>query len=174
LERINATEDMLTLFDIYILDNVNDSTISSIFYSVMSGEATFMPSNGVLTDIISSGNLNLIQNAQLRQHLASFESELDFLKLQETSTHSLKDKMRSQINKYGSVRKILLDRGQNFENNSISDTMNNRQMFRLIEFENNLLVYHLTIKAANGIRFFGGIKEHIEQILVELDSELKK
>ncbi len=47
-------------------------------------------------------------------------------------------------------------------------------MFRLIEFENNLLVYHLTIKAANGTKFFGGIKEQVEQILAEVDSQLTK
>ena len=173
-ERIDAVEIMLSLFDINVRDTISDNAISDIFYSVISGEATYMPSKGVLTDIISSGNLNLIQNAQLRQHLASFESGLDFLKLQETSTHSLKDKMRSQINKNGSIRKILIDRGLNFEHKSISDTMNNKHMFRLIEFENNLLVYHLTIKAANGTRFFGGIKEQVEQILVEVDSQLTK
>ncbi len=114
---------MLSLFDINVRDTISDNALSDIFYSVMSGEATYMPSKGVLTDIISSGNLNLIQNAQLRQQLASFESGLDFLKLQETSTHSLKDKMGSQLNKNGSIRKILIDRGLNFKHKSISDTI---------------------------------------------------
>jgi hypothetical protein len=173
-ERVIAVENMLALFDTSVRDTISGKAISDIFYSVMSGEATYNPSKGVLTDIISSGNLNLIQNTQLRQNLASFESSLDFLKLQETSTHSLKDKMRSQINKNGSIRKILKDRGLNFEHKSISDTMNNKQMFQLIEFENNLLVYNLTIKAANGARFFGGIKEQVEQILIEVDSQLTK
>ncbi len=37
-----------------------------------------------------------------------------------------------------------------------------------------LLDYYLTIQATNGPRFFSGIKEQIEQILTELDSEIKK
>ena len=173
-KRINATEDMLSLFDNNIRDTISDGAISEIIYLVFGGEATYKPSKGVLTDIISSGNLNLIQNKQLRQRLASFQSELDFLKLQETSTHSSKDEMQKLFHKNGSVRKVLIDKGLGFENKSISDSTNNKKIFSLVEFENILLDYYLTIKAANGERFFKGIKEHIEQIIVELDSEIKK
>ena len=173
-ERVNAAEDMLAFFDNNILDTISNKAISDRINSVFGGEATYMPSTGVLTDIISSGNLNIIQNEQLRHNLASFESKLDFIKLQENTTHSVKDEMRNQFNKKGSVRKVLIDRGFNFEHKSISDKLDNKQMFDLIEFENTLLDYFLTIKATNGARFFGGIKEQIEQILVDLDSEIKK
>ena len=171
---INSTEVMLSLFDTDVLETISNKEISNIIYSVFSTEATYNPSKGVLTDIISSGNLNLIQNKQLRQQLASIESGLDFLDLQETSAHNRKDLLRSQLLKNGSLRKVLMDKGQNFEHKSISDTINNKQMFSSIEFENLLLAYYLTIKAANGTRFFGGIKEQIEQILIEFDSEIKK
>jgi len=173
-ERVNAVEDMLALFDDNVRDTISNKAISDIIYAVFGGEATYMPSKGVLTDIVSSGNLNLIQNEQLRQNIASFESTLDFLKLQENATHSMKDEMQSQFGKKGSVRKVLTDRGFKFEHGSISDKLDNKQMFNLIEFENTLLDYFLTISATNGPRFFGGIKEQIEQILVDIDSELKK
>ena len=173
-ERVNAVEDMLALFDNNVRDTISNKAISDIIYSVFGGEATYMPSIGVLTDIVSSGNLNLIQNEQLRQSLASFESKLDFIKLQENATHSMKDEMQSQFNKKGSVRKVLTDRGFNFEHKSISDKLDNKQMFELIEFENTLLDYFLTIRATNGPRFFSGIKEQIEHILVDVDSELKE
>ena len=172
--RVNAVEDMLALFDNNVRDTISSKAISDIIYSVFGGEATYMPSKGVLTDIVSSGNLNLIQNEQLRQNIASFESKLDFIKLQENATHSIKDDMQSQFGRIGSVRKVLTDRGFNFDNKSISDKSDNKQMFDLIEFENTLLDYFLTIRATNGPNFFGGIKEQIEQILVDVDSELKK
>ena len=171
---INSTEVMLSLFDTDVLDTISHKEVSNIIYSVFSTEATYNPSKGVLTDIISSGNLNLIQNNELRQQLASIESELDFLDLQEKSAHNRKDLLRSQLLENGSLRKILLDRGQNFEHKSISDIINNKQMFSSIEFENQLLAYYLIIKAANGTRFFNGIKEQIEQILIVFDSEIKK
>ncbi|MEM5566086.1 DUF6090 family protein [Psychroserpens sp. AS72] len=172
--RINSVEKMLTLFDVDVSDTTSDKTISDIMFSIFGGEATYQPSKGVLTDIISSGNLNLIQNEHLRQSLASFESTLVFLKLQENNIRSSKEKMQNLLNKNGSVRKVLIHRGINFEHPSISDTANNKNLFSLIEFENELLNYYLTTKATNGPRFFGGIKEHIEQILVEIDAELKK
>jgi len=173
-ERMNAVEDMLTLFDTNVLDTISNTTISDILYSVFSGDATYQPSKGVLTDIISSGNLNVIKNKKLRQLLASFESKLDFLKLMRNTITALKSKLKNQLNKDGSVRKLLIDRGRDFENKSISDSRNNRQIFNLIEFENNLLDYYLTTSAANGPRVFGGIKEQIEQILVEIDLEINK
>ncbi|QIE58742.1 hypothetical protein G5B37_03950 [Rasiella rasia] len=171
-ERVNAVEDMLTLFDANVLDTISDKAISDMLYSVFSGDATYQPSKGVLTDIISSGNLNIIKNKKLRQSLASFESKLDFLFLMRNTITNLKSKLKNHLNKNGSIRNLLMDRGREFENKSISDSRNNRQIFNSIEFENELLDYYLTISAANGPRVFGGIKEQIEQILVEIDLEI--
>jgi len=165
---------MLTLFDNNVLDTINDKEISNLMHSVIASEATYEPSKGVLTDIVSSGNLNLIINEQLRQNLASFESKLDFMQTQENITRSAKKEMKKLFNKNGSIRMLLKNRGVNFEHQSISDAINNKQMFSSIEFENILLDYYLTISASNGPRFFGGIKEQIELILLEIDLELKK
>ena len=173
-ERVSSVENMLGLFDNNVLDTISNNEMSNILFSVFGGEAVYYPSTGVLTDIISSGNLNLIQNEQLRQHLASFESALEFLTVAENVTHSRKWEIQNHFNKNGSVRKVLIDKGISFEHKSISDTISNKVMFNSIEFENNLLDYYLTIKATSDERFFGRIKEQIEQILVEVDSEIKK
>jgi len=173
-DLIKSTEVMLSLFDIDILDTIGDKEISNIIYSVFSTNATYNPSKGVLTDIISSGNLNLIQNEQLRQELASIESGLDNLYGQVTSALNRKERLRSQLVKYGSLLKILRDREVDFAHKSISDTINNKKLFSSVEFENQLLTYNLTIKAANGTRFFNGIKEQIELVLVEIEKEIKK
>ncbi|PIB26241.1 hypothetical protein BFP75_08355 [Maribacter sp. 4G9] len=171
---INSVENMLSLFDTNIRDTISEKIVSEIIYSVFKGDATYTPSKGVLTDIISSGNLNLIQNEGLRQKIASFESTLDYLKIQENYTLATKDIMLKQLNKNGSVRRVLANRGLNFEYESISDNSSNKGVFGLIEFENNLLDYYLTIQATNGPRFFGGIKEQIEEILVDIELEIKK
>mgnify|MGYP001097426249 CR=1 FL=1 len=172
--QVKAVENMLALFDDNVRDNTSEKETSDIIYSVFKGVVTYIPSKGVVTDIISSGNLNLIQNEKLRQKIASFESSLDFLKIQEVSTHEMKKELQKQLNENGSVRKVLINKGFNFEHQSISDTASNKKVFGLIKFENTLLDYYLTINATNGSRFFGGIKEQIEQILVELDSEIIK
>ena len=172
--RINSVEQMHTLFDNNVLDTISDKVLSGLMFSIFGGEATYQPSQGVLTDIISSGNLNLIKNEHLRQRLASFESTLDFLKTQENGTKSVKAEMTSLLKKNGSIRKILIHKGINFEHQSIFDTVNNKKLFSLIEFENNLSEYYIIIKAVGGPKFFGGIKEQIEQILVDLELEIKK
>src|SRR5210317_473125 len=89
-ERVNSVDEMLTLFDNNVRDTISDKAISNLMYSVFGGEAIYNPSNGVLTDIISSGNLNLIQNKKLRQRLASFESKLEYLKIVENAINSMK------------------------------------------------------------------------------------
>ncbi|NRD22360.1 hypothetical protein HNV10_03850 [Winogradskyella litoriviva] len=172
--QVKAVENMLTLFDDNVRDTISEKEISNIIFSVFKGVPTFIPSKGVLTDIISSGNLNLIQNEKLRQEIASFDSTLDLLKIQEVSTHEMQKELQNQLNENGSVRKVLINRGFNFEHRSISDNASNKKVFGLIKFENTLLDYYLTINATNGQRFFGGIKEQIEQILVDLDSEIIK
>jgi hypothetical protein len=172
-ELMQNIEELLTLFDSNVLDTISDKEISDIMFSFFGSSVSYQPSKGVLTDIISSGNLNLIQNEQLRQHLASFESTLDTFELQEKGINSIKEEMFRLLNINGNIRKVLLDRGIDFEHQSISDTVSNRNLFSLTEFENNLLNYYLSINAANGSKVFGGIKENIELILVELDSEIK-
>ncbi len=92
----------------------------------------------------------------------------------ENAIQALKSKLKNQLNKNGSIRKLLKDKGRNFEYESISDSMSNRQIFSSIEFENKLLDYYLTISAANGPRDFGGIKDQIEQILVDIEVEISK
>ncbi len=170
---MNDIEQMLTLFDSNVRDTISDKEISGLIYSVFGNSVTYNPSKGVLTDIISSGNLNLIQNEQLRQQLASFEAMLDNVKFQEIGINSAKGEMISMLNKNGSIRKVLIHRGQNFEHQSISDAVNNKNLFSLTEFENDLLNYYLSIRGANGPKVFGRIKEQIELILVDLESEIK-
>jgi len=171
---MNDIEQMLTLFDNNVLDTISDKEISDIMYSIFGNTVSYRPSKGVLTDIISSGNLNLIQNEQLRQHLASFDSTSDIFEFQENGINSAKEEMIRLLNINGSIRKLLVHRGLNFEHQSISDAVNNKNLFSLTEFENNLMNYYLSIRGANGSKVFGGIKEEIELILIDLDSEIEK
>ena len=73
-ERIQALDYLLTLFDRNVLDTVSNQRISQMFKPIFSSSLSYLPSTGVLTDIISSGKLNIILNKSLRQNLASFES----------------------------------------------------------------------------------------------------
>ena len=165
----------MTLFDKNVLDTVSNQTISKKFSSVLGDEISYFPSTGVLSDIISSGKLNIILNKKLTQHLASFESTLNYLNVQIIGAKVTDEGLRKLLYQKGSVRNIVMDLGIiDFEHKSISEGVNNKQVFDSAEFENYMLDYLLVAKSTNGPSFFGGIKLEIEKILVEIEQELKK
>ncbi len=174
-ERIQALEMLLTLFDKNVLDTVSQLTVSKNISSVLGNEIDYFPSTGVLNDIISSGKLNIILNKKLTQHLASFQSNLNFLNGQVIRANFTDEELRKLLYQKGSVRNIVMDLEIiDFEHQSISEGVNNKQMFDSAGFENYILDYLLVAKSTNGPQFFGGIKSEIEKILVEIEQELKK
>ena len=174
-KRILALDNLLTLFDRNVLDTVSNQAISKMFLPILGSRINYLPATGVLNDIISSGKLNIILNTSLRQHVASFESSLDFLDIQLNGADFTDNKLRTLFYKNGSIRNIVMDIGiMDFEHESISEKVNNKLMFESVEFENILLPYLLLAKATNGPRLFGGLKAEIETILKEIEQELKK
>jgi hypothetical protein len=174
-QRIKALDKLLSLFDNNVLDTVSHQEISQMFLPVLGSELGYLPATGVLSDIISSGKLNIILNKNLRQHLASFESTLDLLRLQTNGAKVTDEKLRSLLYTMGSMRSLAVDLGIiDFEFRSISEKVNNKLIFNSIEVENYLLDYLLVARAANGPRIFGGTKAEIETILKEIEQELEK
>jgi hypothetical protein len=113
-------------------------------------------------------------NKNLRQKLASFESSIDYLKIQEEEANNIKQSLKSMLFKELSIRTVQKDLGKLFENPSISDRVNNKQIFNSVELENHLLDYLLVTIAANDARFFGGLNEDIQTILIIIENELDK
>jgi len=172
-DRIKNVENLLVLFNKEAFSAVSEKELYDMLYLLFNGDANYNPSIGVLSDIISSGNLNLIRNKILRQKLASFESELEHIQLQEDDTKFVKSELKQLHQQHGSVRNIMLNKGFVFETTSDSNIQNSAQLFGSRAFENHLLDYYLTIRATSGKTVFGGLKGIIEQILVEIEKEVK-
>lgn len=172
--QANAAENLLSLFDESILDTVRLNSIIEKIYPLFTGDISYTPSKGVLTDIISSGNLNLIQNKKLRQQLSSLESDLILISSQEIESLDIKNDLKDIHHKNGSVRLILASKGLQFDHKSFSDTWDVKPLFKSIEFENKLLDYYLTIKTTNDQEFYKGLKEKMELIIVEINTDLKE
>ncbi|MEB8327722.1 DUF6090 family protein [Flavobacteriaceae bacterium KMM 6897] len=173
--RIEAIDNLLTLFDKNVLDTINKQAISQMFFPVLGSALNYLPSKGVLSDIISSGKLNIILNTDLRQNLASFESSIDLLNKQLNEAYFYDESVRIFIFKEGSVRNITTDiRYMDFEHGSISEKVNNKLMFESVEFENYLLALQMSARATNGPRLFRGIKAQIKTILKEIKQDLEK
>lgn len=171
---VSAVQSLLRLFDPEVIDTTSEKQISEMIYAVFGAGLAFQPSTSVLEDMIASGNLNLILNTQLRQHLATFNSSLDFFKIQESSVFTSMDNALQFLNKNGSILSVMINRGAIVDYNSISSSVNNRGLFKSAEFENLLFSYLLYLSAANNDDFLMGIKTEIETILEEINNELQE
>lgn len=167
-------EALLHLFDPNVIDTMSDPAIANLIYPVLAGYARYYPSTGVLTDVTSSGKLNLILNKELRQDIAAFGNTLDWLKSQENGTIILMTSIKDFFHQNGSIRKVMMSRGITLSEHSISDPVGYKSLFRSVEFENLLLDHYLVTKSTNGSLFFLRIKGEIEQILTAIDQELAK
>ncbi|WP_235299482.1 DUF6090 family protein [Portibacter marinus] len=162
---------LLVLFDKSVLDTVTTDSVD-VMLQFLGQIATYEPSRGVLNDIISSGNLNLITSQELRQRLASFESLLEYYKRQENGGISRKQKIKEIFFKRGSLKKIAFHENR-IAYHSYSEKVNNKLLFDSVEFENYLFEYALVLKSlASDEMFLGTIRKEIETILKEIEQEL--
>lgn len=169
---LNGINSLLALFDEAISKGISDDSINKRL-QVLGKGFVFQPSRGVLSDIISSGNLNVISSKQLRQRIASFESMVEYYKRQENAALNKKDKIKTIFFKRGSLRKIANEEYM-VPDKSISENVNNRLIFNSVELENQLFEYALFIKSVTSDELFlGGIKKEIETILKEIDQQLE-
>ncbi|XWN35850.1 MAG: DUF6090 family protein [Balneola sp.] len=173
-DRVDAVNQILPLFDKSISDTVSNEYVSKLFFTVFGTTLDYEPSNGVLIDIVSAGNLNLFKNQKLREYLASFESSIEHYKRQESEANNVKGNLQRLYYKKGSVRNIMRALGEDFEYQSISENTNDKELFNSIEFENYLLDYLLTFSGANNDDYLGRIEKEIKEILNEINKELSK
>ncbi|MBU2928155.1 MULTISPECIES: DUF6090 family protein [Winogradskyella] len=173
-QRIKTLEKMLTLFNKNVRDTIKPETISQLLGPIFGSDIQYTPTTGVLSDIISSGKLNIILNKNLREDLASFESTINHLSTQVNDADFTQRNLTSLFFKNGSARTIVTDLNMiDLQFESISSKTDNKDIFNSIEFENYLVDYYLLAKATNGPRLFGGIKLQIENILKEIKQELE-
>ena len=162
----------LSLFKPTNLDSIRDDDLIKCIYGCVGKSVNFDPANGVLTDIISSGKLSIIKNAKLRQILASFNSDLILLKTQLEGSKEASSRAKQYFMKYASVRKVISVQEEEFRLESISDGINNKDVFKSFMFENILLDYLLINKVlSNG--HFPLISKSMEEIVEEIDAELR-
>ena len=171
-EMLNGINNLLALFDKTIFRTIPGDSVDKRL-QVLGKSFVFQPSRGVLSDIISSGNLNTITSQKLRQRIASFESLVEDYKRQENAASIKKDKIKTIFFKEGSLRKIA-NQEYNIPYESISENVDNKLIFNSIELENHLFEYALFLKSvASNEMFLDAIKKEIETILNEIDEELE-
>ncbi len=166
-ELSKGAEDMRTLFDPQVLDTVSEQRIGRAF-GELNREAVYTPSNGVLSEIISSGNLKILDNENLKQHLASFEKKVERLHVQEDEVLRLRTEMSVFLRQKGSVEALSSE-----VDDSPKDLVTNKPLFRSTYFKNTIVFYSLVQQAAVH-SYYLPLKAEIEEIIALIEDETER
>ena len=104
--KILETEETENIVLPDTLENISEKEVA-LFLNPLGKEVVYYPSRGVTSDIISSGNLKLIQNNALRQKIASFDNTLKRIENQEKITSDLRNNIMQITGKNGSFTNFL-------------------------------------------------------------------
>ena len=143
---IDGVDNLIGLFQKNVIDTTSERTVVNYFFNTFSREINYTPSTGVLTEIISSGNLKLIQNQELRQKFASFESSLDVISHQENEVNIPRLKIMEHFRNQANYKRYLTVLGGDFEWESIFENRSNKELFTSLNFFNSLFFYHSSRK----------------------------
>ena len=171
---ITGTKKLIQTFKVSTLDTISEQTIAINLSEALSREINFVQSSGVLSEMLSSGELKLIQNIELKHHLAGFGSWIERNEQQENEVNQFRKDITTQILKSGSFKKIITELGSpDFNWETSLDSVKNKSLFNSIELLNHLIVF----KSASEItarQIYGPLSKEIDTILKLINSELNK
>lgn len=170
---INGIDKLIELFEVNVIETTSEKTVVDLFFNTFSTEMNYTPSTGVLKEIISSGNLKLIQNQELRQKIASFESSMEIIYHQENEVNIPRQAIMVHFRDNANYKRYLKERGVNFDFESIFDDRSNKELFKSLNFFNSLFFYRQTSGALNLFCYIP-IKEDLENTIALIDEELNK
>ncbi len=134
----------------------------------------YYPQNGFLDDLINSGRLDIISNAQLRNKLSSWKPDLDYIKYREEVLTNYNLDIINYIIKHGSWLNVdeISNSFSGFKFPKSGFDMDNRALLDNVQFEN---------MTENHINFLLELKEKqkkaqklIVEILGLMEKELKE
>ncbi len=124
--------------------NISDAEIAKYWDNAFRREAIFRPSLGVLNEAISSGNLSIIKNNQLRNILSSFDSELQQLRKQEETVFDFRLQCYQTLRDNGNFRKILdnsMDTETWYDLPQSPFKNTNKALLQSEKFENDIVLF---------------------------------
>ena len=146
---IDNVDKLVGVFQQNVIDTISERTVVNYFFETFSSEVNYTPSTGVLTEIISSGNLKLIQNQELKQRLASFESSLEQISHQENEINIPRLEIMEHFRNQANYKRYLEELGWDFNWESIYENRSNKELFKSLHFFNSLYFFQIASIAAN-------------------------
>ncbi|TWO31348.1 hypothetical protein E1J38_013840 [Seonamhaeicola sediminis] len=170
---IASSNKLIEVFQQNVLDTISEKTVMKYFFNTFSDEVNYKPSKGVHTEIISSGNLKLIQNEILKRKFSTFESSLDEIRHQENEINISRLEIMEHFRNQGNLKRYLSSMGWEFNWESIFEKRNNKELFTSLRFFNGLFFFQNTSVGANYF-CYEPIKRDMEETIKLIESELNK
>ena len=171
---IEDTEKLIQTFKIETLDTISDRTIALNLIGTLSREINFVQSSGVLSEILSSGELKLIQNIDLKHQLAGFGSWIEQTEQQENEVNQFRKDIMNLFLKSGNFKKIMTELGRSDLNWETSfEEFSNTSLFTSITLFNHLIVFKSASESTTKI-LYEPLSDEIDAILELINSELNK
>ena len=153
---------------------LSEEEVSNVWASIFSNSAKFRYENGVLSALISTGNIKEIVNDSIRQSLASWESKVRRVKNQETAFNEYLVQGNEYLLESGSFRQILDDRNLNkiWNFDRLSERSSNKFLLKSQKFE-NILSYAIATGATLDINNYADFEKEMDNLLVQIKKELQ-
>ncbi|NKI30423.1 DUF6090 family protein [Croceivirga thetidis] len=173
-ENISSAEKMIQSFSKSTKDTITELSIANYTSETFGIEINFEPETGVLTEIISSGQLKLIQNKRLKHKLAGLQSKIDEIKQQENEVIDYRLMAIKQMINEANMERVYTHIGfrktyvnTDFDNTGIKSMLNSMPFL-------NLIVLYQSSSIITNESFYDPLNQEIDIILELIANRLKE
>ncbi len=155
------------------LPSITDEKFAELFFGVIKSEVQYRPGSGVLTEIISSGNLNAFKKRELKNALAALDGLILTIRFQEVEELA---HMRNELIAFGqdnvSMRRMAYDsfgKDSNLGPGKFLDS--NLRVLTSKVFDNHLTGFIYASGFLNGR--YEALAAQLQEIIAIIDSQIK-
>lgn len=175
INQTNYTESKKILaYTSLAREPVREEELSRLLFASFSNEIAYNPNNSVLNELMNSGRLEDISNAELRMYLTNWESMIQSIHRQENTLRQERERMLNIFRtEEGSIRTIL-EHSQVLKQMNITEReplQSNLAIVRSPDFENNLLTFILT-GILTETNHYQPLLEEVNTILALIEKEI--
>jgi hypothetical protein len=152
---------------------LSEIEFSKLLMGAVFSEVKYLPSSGVLEEIISSGKLDIFQNKELINHMSSWSGVMEKVRFQETELTKFRIALIDLSLESGNSRQLVIDSRGNLFGLTNSKFKNvNRHLLNSVKFENAMTVFLISSRITNQ-NYYSDLEEKIKAILLIIETEIK-
>lgn len=156
-------------------EQITKSGFATLLRGITLHSVSYAPGVGVIKDILNSGQLNILTNAELRRMLATWESYLEQVSYQESTVENYRERIKDISMKYGNLTDYFIHIGfaelNNLDFGPHRFSMDGRDLLTNQELTNTILLRYAS--AGNQQNQYEILKTEIEKILKLIERQLK-